>query len=603
MRGNNAFFVFKDEKVMRNKLTLASTLLPLVIISGCGSESGGYTPPPNIGEPGSDPSAPNSYVKYQNVLSQSSLQVSDPFGEPGNKETLVKNGQFADFYNDHFYYDQSVETLTFAMSGYSNRSEVRVDENFDTSEVGVQRVLNASILPIGVESSLANSPADKDTITYLQIHNKGTDESGTGYIPHPLLRIVYEQERDGLIGHYWAVLKTNAVDCSDPVKSETDDCKYAYERIDLGKADLDRATDFKLEVREGKLSIDKDNIREVERDITYWSHLLSYFKFGLYNQFENGEAKVQFPSVSMNKSDTDKNWDIDQWKITIPASKDDWYGSGGTSAAELEPAHCHSSKDTLSNDSRLWFSPAGISFFDVSDGRMHFRADMGYGTTTENSNYIRSELRELFNAQALNTCSTSRDNTSWKIHDKATGTTKHTLISTLNVEGYPDIQGQDPKVIVGQVHGWKIKQALVKVQWEGDNKPVRVILNQDFYKDNQSCSSGTPDYPQCQYWPFSVNMGTYASGEDWQYTISIDEGGIRLITQSEDGSNRVSHYLEWGKLYFDTNNGTVEMSKNWADDDVAYYFKAGIYPQFRPDKAYKGNVFDVSFKDVMISHY
>ncbi|MGL6314029.1 polysaccharide lyase family 7 protein [Vibrio sp. WXL103] len=298
----------------------------------------------------------------------------------------------------------------------------------------------------------------------------------------------------------------------------------------------------------------------------------------------------------------DYSWDISQWKITIPASKDDWYGSGGTSAAELEPYHCASSKDVLDNDSVIFHQPHSISFFDVQNERMHFRANMGFGTTTANSSYIRSELRELFNAQKLASCSTSTAATSWFIQDTATNTDSHQLEATLRVEKYPSISGQDPKVIVGQVHGWKIKQALVKVLWEGDHKPVRVILNKDFYHDNQSCEAGTPKYPECENWSFSVNMGYYPAGSDWQYLIHVDEQGINLETQYPDGTNHFQHYLEWGVPYPHTNNGTVTLAPEWAGTDVAYYFKAGIYPQFRPDPAHAGKTFDVSFAGLTITH-
>ncbi|MGR5096571.1 polysaccharide lyase family 7 protein [Vibrio maritimus] len=295
-------------------------------------------------------------------------------------------------------------------------------------------------------------------------------------------------------------------------------------------------------------------------------------------------------------------WDIDQWKITIPASKDDWYGSGGMSAAELEPRHCVSSKDVLSNDSVIYHKPHDVTFFEVEDERMVFRANMGFGTTTANSNYIRSELRELFNAQRIGTCSTSSSNTSWFIDDKATNTQHHTLRSTVSVDEYPNISGQEPKVIVGQVHGWKIKQALVKLQWDGPSKPVRAILNKDFYKNNQSCEEGTSKYPECKDWSFSVNLGTYPANMDWNYEITVDGNGIVMSTSDTDGSNVNQHALAWGEEYQDTNNGTVTLAEGWADADVAYYFKAGIYPQFRPDEKYAGELFEVSFSEVEISH-
>jgi len=90
---------------------------------------------------------------------------------------------------------------------------------------------------------------------------------------------------------------------------------------------------------------------------------------------------------------------------------------------------------------------------------MDFRADMGYGTSTENSSYICSELRELYQSNTQPDCSTSDEDTSWYLNDTRTNTTSHELTATLRIEDYPNItniNNQDPKVVLGQIHGWKI---------------------------------------------------------------------------------------------------------------------------------------------------
>ncbi len=585
-----------------HKSILIALLSSFTVLYGCGG--GGSDSSAPVVEPPVDtntPEAPYSFTKYRSILDQSNLQVSDPWGVEGNKSDVIKDGDFSGYYSDYFFVDQQSNNLVFEMSGYKMRSEIRVIENFDIAEAGKQRTLTAKIKPIDVETSMSGSDPNNDSVTYLQIHNKGEQEDGSGYIPHPLLRIVYEQERDGQTGHYWAVLKTNNLDCSNTSSHYgSTACNNAYERIDLGKADTDNFTYFELTVKESELTIMAINTTEATkevRDISYWDNLLSYFKAGVYNQFENGTARVEFASLEYSVSDMDGyNWDLDQWKITIPASKDAWYGSGGSSAAELRPEHCGDSENkTLTNSSHLWHSAADVSYFHVANNRIYFGAHMAYGTTTSNTSYIRSELRELFNAQNLGNCSTSSDATSWSLYDTATGTDTHRLTSTLRIEDYPTIAGQDPKVVVGQVHGWEIKQALVKVVWEGETKPVRVILNKDFYKDNQSCSS-------CD-WSYSVDMGTYAANQDWTYMIELNSEGILLKTEYIDGSNPASHLLKWGEPYSNTNNGTVTLTDKWTDSDVAFYFKAGIYPQFNTNANYINEYFEVSFGDITIEHY
>lgn len=568
------------------------------LVYGCGGgSSGSSSTPPDTGNPGTpeEAIAPFDLVKYQSILSNSDLQVSDPSGSEGNKSSEVKDGNFDGYKSEYFYADKSTENLIFKMSNYKMRSEAREGENFDVNEENTKRTLYAEVKLPGIDLAMASSPADHDEVTFLQIHNKGTDDSGTGNIPHPLLRVVWEQERDGITGHYWAVVKNNAIDCSTAADSST--C-YAtsYDRYDLGEADLDNFTKFELSVFENTLAIKVDGQLSVTHDIQYWEHLLSYFKAGIYNQFENGEGVAHFQELqhSTTSLDNSSDWDISQWKLTIPASKDAWYGDGGSSAAELEPVRCNSSKDELTNDSDVYDNSINLSYFNVENGRMHFRADMGYGTTTANSSYIRSEFRELYVSSNSPDCSTSDEDTSWYLADNRTNSSEHVLTAQLKIEEYPEISNQAPKVVLGQIHGWKINQALVKLLWEGEDKPVRVILNSDFERNNADCN-------HCE--PFSVTLGTYAANEEWRYTIRANEEGVYLATHDDDGTNTVSHNILWGEDYTDKDGDTVSLTSDWSSSDVAFYFKGGIYPQFKPDSSYQGKRFDVSFVSLIAEHH
>ncbi|MDR9826878.1 polysaccharide lyase family 7 protein [Vibrio sp. FNV 38] len=590
-------------------LPVKRTLIAIAIASlvGCGGSSGSNTDssvdpvePTDPSEPleptiPEDVIVPFSITKFQEILASSDLQLSDPDGSEGNKESVVKDGEFEDYISDYFYAD-SDDNLVFSMSNYKMRSEIRELDNFSIKEDGIKRTWYAEVLLPNIDIAMASSPADHDEVTFLQIHNKGTSEDGTGYIPHPLLRIVWEQERDGLTGHYWAVVKNNVTDCTQVTDSSS--C-YAtsYDRYDLGYADLENFTRFSLSVFDSTLQISVDDTEKETIDISYWEHLLSYFKAGVYNQFENGEAQVHFRQLSLDKTllspiDT---WDLDEWKLTIPASKDSWYGEGGDSAAELEPERCYSSKDVLNDESNVYDESIGLSYFNIVDDNLHFRADMGFGTSTTNSSYIRSELRELYVSDDDPDCSTSDEDTSWYLDDTRTEKTIHTLSAALTINDYPDISfdEQRPKVVLGQIHGWKINQALVKLLWEGGDKPVRVILNDSFERNNNDCD-------ECD--PFSVTLGTYQADEEWQYTIRADEDGVFLATYDSDGSNMYSHQIDWGSEYADMNGDTVSLSNEWTDSDIAFYFKAGIYPQFKPSDEYQGQVFDVSFSTLNIEH-
>nr|QIH43234.1 polysaccharide lyase family 7 protein [Vibrio ziniensis]QOT69927.1 alginate lyase [Vibrio ziniensis] len=556
------------------------------------------------------------FAKFNNILSNSSLQRSNPHLNDGNKSNVANSHQLLSGYVDeYFYVDKSSENLTFTISGHKNRSEIRVNQNFDTAEPNIERTLSASLQPINIQATLEKAVSG-DEVTFLQIHNKGTDSSGHGYIPHPLLRITYEAERNGKYGHYWATIKLNALDCRTSVESLASECSNAYKKFDLGEAKLKQMTDFDITVHESQLTIKVNNVEKVNHNIQYWSHLLSYFKAGVYNQYDDGDginswSQVQFAKLNV----VEKNfyvqkpleWDINKWKLSIPVTKKDWNTkNNSTTVADFSPEHCFNSPQSesfvLTNQTNLAYRyPTGlISFFKVEDQRLHFSADMGYGVTTANSNYIRSELRELFNTDSVSTCSTNTSNTSWKVNDSATQTHRHTLTSTLRIDEYPSVLGQLPKVVVGQVHGWEIKQALIKILWEGDDKPVRVQLNQSFFTNNKACKNNESN---CNAWPFSIEMGTYASKIDWQYQIVVDDNGLQITTQQTDGSQRVQRNLYWGQPFSKTKEGKkVTMDSKWANDDIAYYFKAGIYPQFKPTPSYANQRFSVSFSQIEVSH-
>lgn len=274
-------------------------------------------------------------------------------------------------------------------------------------------------------------------------------------------------------------------------------------------------------------------------------------------------------------------WNIDQWKITLPVSesyyKEHFGVSSGLndrdSAVELLPSKC-SGKDVFSLDTSL-------PYFYVADNEdVHFIVDLGDAgiSTTTNTKYARSELRELYNYNSSSICSSSTQN--WTVDSNA----KHQLQAQLQIEDYPNISGQDPKVIVGQVHGYKIKQALIKLQWEGGNKPIRAILNNTFLPDDQSCSN-------CK--SFSVDLGTAQANSDWRYNIEVNENGVVLEAAG------VSKSFAWGEKIENTG---YALDPNWAHSDNSFYFKAGIYPQIEPSSSLSGQIFDVSFSEIKITH-
>ncbi|CAM3125315.1 polysaccharide lyase family 7 protein [Vibrio rarus] len=292
---------------------------------------------------------------------------------------------------------------------------------------------------------------------------------------------------------------------------------------------------------------------------------------------------TQQPSVQNNIESGNKtasDWNLNEWKLTLPISATYFknnYGAGddlreSSSAAELNPARCSKTAVLSANIS--------LPYFEVDDeGHPHFIVDLGDDgiSTTSNSHYARSEFRELYNYKTEDPCDSSKQN--WKISDHA----HHTLSATLNIKQYPDssVTKKDPKVVVGQVHGYKIKQALVKLIWEGEKKSIRAVLNPEFVPGDKSCDCDT----------MSINLGKAKANTNWSYSIDVNDQGITLSAAG------VTKSIKWGEDY----DGDV-LTRDWNSDSNSFYFKAGIYPQIKPKSSLQGQVFHVSFSKIAVLH-
>jgi hypothetical protein len=252
---------------------------------------------------------PANYAQYKDVLAASELQISDPAGKTGNKEYFALDGNFSGIVNENFYVDKNSEALVFKMANDHLRNEVRIHKNFRTDLPNEFYKLSAQVLIVDPEGSMKNSDRVQDEITFLQVHNKGLDDEGTHNVPHPLLRVVWKYDADGVKGHFWAMVKNNAVICKGKFGEKYKDkdiCKpdVAYKSYDLGQASLDKVTAFDLTVGNKELMIDVNGQRVVTHNIDYWRHLLSYFKAGVYNQFKNGTSEAHFYKLEYKASST-----------------------------------------------------------------------------------------------------------------------------------------------------------------------------------------------------------------------------------------------------------------------------------------------------------
>lgn len=294
------------------------------------------------------------------------------------------------------------------------------------------------------------------------------------------------------------------------------------------------------------------------------------------------------PKVKMERNDNPPT-SLANWKLTVPVTNEGLYGekakaadayytaqgTKATSAGEILPRGCSIDGSSLSAETN---NP----YFKVDKAGWHFRTPLEGGTSTPNSTYIRTELRELNNWSACD----ATPEANW-----AYGGT-HTLAATLQLNEWPEkprhkkkidektgeLKVVAPKVVLGQIHGHKINAATVKLLWEGKKKPVRVILN------------STPEKKSA----FSVKLGKIPDPtKPWVYIIKMKDDGIEL---SAGGVTKTVKFGPEG-----TDAATLKKAKQLdvAWKDKTFYFKAGLYPQV--NKA-GGGAFDATFKKIHVSH-
>jgi hypothetical protein len=170
------------------------------------------------------------------------------------------------------------------------------------------------------------------------------------------------------------------------------------------------------------------------------------------------------------------NFDLSRWELQLPT------GSPG-SPKTIKPAQLKGSSGY--QDSYF--------YTNKSDGSMSFW-DPENGVTTPNSNYSRSELREM---------NTDGSAAAWAI----SGT--HTLTATVKVTQVPD------HVCVGQIH---------LSEGSGSTKPLIEL----YYHKNGDIAVGVENSPTGGQTPHTV--GNVPLGQQWSYVISLTGGNTLGLT-------------------------------------------------------------------------
>lgn len=539
---------------------------------------------------------PYDYERYQDALDNANLQVTDnPDQENSSKSDVVDAGEYNDYDSDHFYIDADSGNLTFSMSNYKNRAELRFTENFLTDLDDTQYTLSAELMPIAPETAVKDSDEGEE-ITLLQVHNKGTTgETDDSVLSHPLVRVVWDGESrsddatDASYSNaYWAIVKTNAFECSnDEGDNYNDDCPDSYSNFYLGDFTEGEFTKFDLIVRDSHLIINVDDQQQLDYNIDYWSELYSYFKAGVYNQFSNGTSTAEFKSITYSESDYDgnedgttpvegdldpsaapsENFDLSTWNLSVPIDSGDGDGYAKATTITVEEL----------NDS---YQLNDYFYTDSDDGGMVFRDYIGGARTSEGTSYTRSELREMLRGEDddIDTKGLSKNN--WVFssvptsQQKKVGGVDGNMKATLAVNHVTSTGNSSHigRVIVGQIHAasdepFRLYYRLLDGHTKGSIYFAHEPNNgnsEQYYEmiGSRSSSASEPD-------------DGIALNEKFSYEIDV-VGDLMTVYIMRDGKATLSQEVDMS----DSGYNTGYYTDSDGDQQEEYmYFKAGVYNQ------------------------
>ncbi len=204
--------------------------------------------------------------------------------------------------------------------------------------------------------------------------------------------------------------------------------------------------------------------------------------------------------------------DLSAWKLQLPV---DIQGQFLGKAAEIKVLAGYSNKSF---------------FYAASDGAMVFRAPV-YGATTGNSDFARSELREMDGSAPAE----------WTIKQGG-----H-LSATLEVDIAPTKRDGTPgKIVIGQIHGGDSQ--LVRLAW--DNGKV--------YFANDVTANGQKDL-HVNLLDATGNEPSVSLNERFSYSIDVIDKKLVVSVVAD------------GKTY----TSTSAINASWFDN--TFYFKAGTY--------------------------
>jgi hypothetical protein len=190
------------------------------------------------------------------------------------------------------------------------------------------------------------------------------------------------------------------------------------------------------------------------------------------------------------------NFNLSIWTLQTPVAS-------GSSVVQIKPA------DLMAGYTSQWLSTA-------EDGAMSFWCPVTGATTSSNTHYPRSELRETW------------PDGDWPLAGH------HRLDAVCRVMQVPD----NGRIIIGQIHGHVDGSEIIKLYWDNGKLSAAV-------EPNRSSETG-------------LALGSAKIGDTIAYSLEMQDGKLKVAA---DGKSVAYDYT----------------ASTWKTD--TYYFKAGAYVQ------------------------
>jgi hypothetical protein len=279
---------------------------------------------------------------------------------------------------------------------------------------------------------------------------------------------------------------------------------------------------------------------------------VKYLNLKLNNNNQIDTLAINEIEIFGCEQDTENTIELDDWYLSVPSDNDNNGKSDSIYENEL---------------SESYFNPS--FYFQNSNGGITFRAPISGAKTSENTNYTRSELREMLRKGNTNINTQGINDNNWVFssapqnEQDAAGGVDGTLNAKLMVD-HVTITGNDNqvgRVIIGQIHA-------------NDDEPIRL-----YYRKLPNNTHGSIyaaheilDGDDIYYELIGTRSQSASNPEDgiqlgeiFDYQINV-EGNQLTVTVTKENQTPIIKI--------------VDMTDSGYDQGGQYmYFKAGVYNQ------------------------